>query len=175
MSNSKPGNIVKQIICYIGGLLIITIGINISKMSNLGISPVSSIPRATEQIWGFTLGVTTFIIYVFLVLAQLIILRKNFKLRNALGILLTFVFSWMIDLTGTDPKAIGHLMLNFPRPSNYIMQFIYMVVSVIIIGIGVFLYLRPNWVPMPAEGLAGAIAQVTGKTFGDCKTIVDKV
>ena len=49
MSNSKPGNIVKQIICYIGGLLIITIGINISKMSNLGISPVSSIPRATEQ------------------------------------------------------------------------------------------------------------------------------
>ena len=99
MSNSKPGNIVKQIICYIGGLFIITIGINISKMSNLGISPVSSIPRATEQIWGFTLGVTTFIIYVFLVLAQLIILRKNFKLRNALGILLTFVFSWMIDLT----------------------------------------------------------------------------
>ena len=173
MSNSKPGNIVKQIICYIGGLLIITIGINISKMSNLGISPVSSIPRATEQIWGFTLGVTTFIIYIFLVVAQLVILRKDFKLRNALGILLTFVVSWMIDLTGTDPKAIGHLMLNFPRPSNYIMQFIYMVVSVIIIGIGVFLYLRPNWVPMPAEGLAGAIAQATGKTFGDCKTIVD--
>ena len=53
------------------------------------------------------------------------------------------------------------------------MKLVYLVVSVLIIGIGVFLYLRPKWVPMPAEGLAGAIAQVSGKAFGDCKTIVD--
>lgn len=170
---SKPGNLVKQFVCYVLGLLVITIGINISKMSNLGISPVSSIPRACEQIWGFTLGITTMIIYIFLVLAQLVILRKDFRLTNALGIVLTIVFSAMIDLTGTDPNAFGHLLLNFPRPEGYVMKFIYMVVSVVIIGTGVFLYLRPNWVPMPAEGLAGAVAQVTGKPFGDCKTIVD--
>lgn len=170
---SKPGNIVKQFICYVGGMLIITIGINISKMSVLGISPVSSIPRACEQIWGLTLGTVTMFIYVFLVLAQIVILRKNFRIINALGIVITFVFSAMIDLTGTDPNAFGHLLLNFPRPGNYIMKFIYMLVSVVIIGIGVFLYLRPNWIPLPAEGLAGAIAQVSGKAFGDCKTIVD--
>lgn len=173
MKKTKPINLIKQIICYFGGLLIITIGINISKMSALGISPVSSIPRACEQIWGLTLGNTTMIIYVVLVLLQLVILRKNFKLTNALGILLTVIFGYMIDFTGTDPNAVGHLMLNFPRPEGYVMKFIYMVVSVIIIGIGVFLYLRPGWVPMPAEGLAGAIATVTGKAFGDCKTIVD--
>ena len=170
---SNPGNIVKQFFCYIGGMLIITIGINISKMSNLGISPVSSIPRACEQIWGMTLGPVTMIIYVFLVLAQIVILRKNFRPINALGIVITFVFSAMIDLTGTDPNAFGHLMLNFPRPEGYVMRFIYMAVSVVVIGIGVFLYLRPNWIPLPAEGLAGAISQVSGKAFGDCKTIVD--
>lgn len=170
---SKPVNLVKQFIVYIVGLLIITIGINISKMSNLGISPVSSIPRATERIWGFTLGTTTMIIYIFLVLAQLAILRKNFRIINALGIVLTLVFSFMVDLTGTDPNAFGHLLLNFPRPEGYLMKFIYMVISVVIIGCGVFLYLRPNWIPMPAEGLAGAIAQVSGKAFGDCKTLVD--
>lgn len=170
---ANPANIVKQFLCYIGGMLIITIGINISKMSNLGISPVSSIPRACEQIWGMTLGTVTMIIYIFLVLAQIIILRKNFRPINALGIVITFVFSAMIDLTGTDPNAFGHLMLNFPRPDGYIMRFIYMAVSVIVIGIGVFLYLRPNWIPLPAEGLAGAISQVSGKAFGDCKTIVD--
>jgi uncharacterized membrane protein YczE len=79
----------------------------------------------------------------------------------------------MVDLTGTDPNAFGHLLLNFPRPEGYLMKFIYMVISVVIIGCGVFLYLRPNWIPMPAEGLAGAIAQVSGKAFGDCKTLVD--
>lgn len=170
---SKPINLVKQFICYILGLLIITIGINISKMSNLGISPVSSIPRSCEEIWGFTLGVTTMIVYIFLVIVQLLILRKKFKLFNALGIVLTLVFSWMIDLTGTDPNAFGHLLLNFPRPELYVMKLIYMAVSVFVIGIGVFLYLRPNWVPMPAEGVSCAIAEKTGIAFGDCKTIVD--
>lgn len=173
MKKSKPGNIVKQFIVYVLGLLVITIGINISKMSALGISPVSSIPRATELIWGVTLGTTTMIIYIVLVALQIVILRKKFKIINILGIALTFAFGVMIDFTGTDPNAFGHLMLNFPRPEGYVMKFIYMVVSVIIIGIGVFLYLRPKWVPMPAEGLAGAIAEVSGKAFGDCKTIVD--
>lgn len=173
MKNAKPGNIAKQFICYVLGLLVITIGINISKMSALGISPVSSIPRACEQIWGFTLGTTTFIIYIILVVLQVVILRKNFKIINVLGIVLTMAFSVMIDFTGTDPNAFGHLLLNFPRPQNYIMKLVYLAVSVIIIGVGVFMYLRPKWVPMPAEGLAGAIAQVSGKAFGDCKTIVD--
>lgn len=87
-------------------------------MSVLVISPVSSIQRACEQIWGLTLGTVTMFIYVFLVLAQIVILRKNFRIINALGIVITFVFSAMIDLTGADPNAFGHLLLNFPRPGN---------------------------------------------------------
>lgn len=173
MFKSKPVNIVKQFVCYVLGLLIITIGVNFSKMSALGITPVSSIPRACEQIWGLTLGNTTMIIYILLVLLQLIILRKQFKVTNALGIVVTFIFSAMIDFTGTDPNAFGHLLLNFPRPEGYVMKFIYMLVSLLISGIGVFIYLRPKWVPMPAEGLAGAVATVSGKPFGDCKTIID--
>ena len=101
MKNAKPGNIVKQFICYVMGLLVITIGINISKMSALGISPVSSIPRACEQIWGFTLGTTTFIIYIILVVLQIVILRKDFKIINVLGIVLTMVFSVMIECVRT--------------------------------------------------------------------------
>ncbi|MCD7922881.1 MAG: DUF6198 family protein [Clostridiales bacterium] len=173
MKNIRPVNIVKQLIIYVAGLFIITLGINISKMSALGISPVSSIPRACEQIWGFTLGTTTFIVYIFLVIAQLVVLRRRFHITNALGLLLTVLFSVMVDFTGTDPDAFGHILYGFPQPEGYIMKLIYMIVSVIIIGIGAFLYLRPNWVPMPAEGLAGAISEVSGIKFGNCKTLVD--
>ena len=173
MQKLTVSKFIKQLFCYILGLFIITIGINISKLSGLGISPVSSIPRACELIGGFTLGTTTFIIYIFLVLMQLVVLRRRFRLVNALGLVLTVVFSWMIDLTGTDPTAIGHLLINFPQPETYIMRLVYMLSSVIIIGFGVFLYLRPNWIPMPAEGFAQAISAVSGKTFGDCKTMVD--
>lgn len=176
----------KQALCYVLGLFVITIGINISKMSNLGISPASSIPRAGELItskFGFpiTLGICSIIVYTLLVLLQVIILRKKFKLINILGIALAFGFGFMVDITGTDPNAFGHLLLNFPKPQDivsggfllYLVQFGYMLVSLVIIGIGVFMYLLPKWIPMPAEGLAGAISEVSGKSFGDCKTIVD--
>ncbi len=171
----KAKVIIKKAICYILGLFIITIGINISKLSHLGISPVSSIPRACEVIFDFTLGTTTYIIYTILVLAQIALLRKKFKLINILGVALAFVFGYMVDITGTDPNAFGHLMyrLGITTPDSYIMKLVFLVISVIVIGIGVFMYLMPRWVPMPAEGLAQAISDMSGKAFGDCKTAVD--
>ena len=163
----------KQVICYFVGLFIISIGINFSKLSCLGITPVSSIPRACEQIWGMTLGNTTMVVYLLFVVLQFIILRDKFKLINVLGIAVTFVFSAMIDMTGTDPDAFGHLLLVVPKPDNYFSSIFYMIIGMVVCAVGVFLYLAPNWVPMPAEGLASAVSTVSGKTFGDCKTYID--
>jgi len=166
-------NTIKRIIIYITGLTLIAIGVNVSKLSGLGISPASSVPRACEVAWGFTLGTTIIIVYCILVLLQLLILRKDFKWINALGVLVGVVFGYLVDLTGIDPNAPGHLMAGFPRPGSYPVRLIYLVASILIIGVGVYLYLKPLLVPMPAEGLAAAISKKTGRNFGDCKTIVD--
>jgi uncharacterized membrane protein YczE len=183
----KVTDVIKQAVCYLLGLILIACGITLTKMSKLGISPVSSIPRACEVIWGFTLGTTTLIIYVILILLQLAVFLiwslarkgefrerwKKYSWLNLLGFPLTFAFSFIVDLMGVDPNAVGHLLIWIPAPGNYAMKLLYTVCGIIIIGIGVFLYLRPRWIPMPAEGLAGAISTVTGKAFGDCKTFVD--
>ena len=163
----------KKLLCYLLGLLTISLGINISKLSALGISPVSAIPRACERIWGMTLGTTTMIVYIVLVLLQLVLLRRKFKPTRVLQLALTVVFGWMVDFTGSDPNAFGHLMLNFPRPGSYVMQLVYALVGVVVIGIGVTLYLRPHWITLPAEGISDAVATVTGKPFGNCKSVVD--
>lgn len=169
----KALNIIKRVLMYLLGLLIIAVGINFSKMSGLGISPVSSIPRALEVIWGFTLGTMVIVIYCVLVLAQILVLRKKFEIKNILGVPVALIFGTMVDFVGIDKKAFGHLLADFPRPSNYFLQLVFLVASIIIIGIGVYIYLKPNLVPMPAEGLAAAISKVSGKPFGDCKTFVD--
>lgn len=166
-------NIVKRIIIYLVGCSLIAIGINISKMSGLGISPVSSIPRALEVVWGFSLGTMVILVYIVLVLLQLLVLRKDFKLINFLGVPVAIVFGWLVDFFGINPSTVGHLLYNFPRPETYLMKLVYLFASIIIIGIGVYIYLKPQLVPMPAEGLAAAIAKKTGKPFGDCKTLVD--
>ncbi len=167
-------NFTKRLLIYLVGLLIIALGINVSKMSGLGISPVSSIPGVLNANWyQLTLGTMVIIVYCALVLAQVAVLRKDFKWKNVLGIPVAIIFGWMVDLVGIDKNAFGHLLADFPRPDGYVMQLIYLVASIVIIGIGVFVYLNPKLVPMPAEGLALAISQKTKKTFGNCKTAVD--
>lgn len=165
--------IVKKIVQYLGGLLLVAVGINISKLTNLGISPVSSVPRAGELIWGFTLGTATIAVHMICVLLQFIILRRRFKPISILQVLVGVAFGYMVDLTGTDPGAFGHLMLGFPAPQTYVVRLLYMLVSVLLIGLGVYIYLKPGWIPMASEGLSKALAEATGKPFGNCKTFVD--
>ncbi len=174
MDMNKALDFIKRVAIYLAGLLIIALGINISKMSGLGISPVSSIPGVLNAIWPLlTLGTMVIIVYCVLIVAQLIVLRRDFKLKNVLGVPVAIVFGWMVDLVGIDPNAFGHLLLRFPRPQGYLMQLVYLAASILIIGVGVFIYLKPKLVPMPAEGLAMAISQKTDKAFGNCKTAVD--
>ena len=177
----------KKLAVYIIGLMIIALGINISKLSALGISPVSSIPGVlAAKFPEFSLGSMVIIVYCVLVLAQFIVLRKNFKLKNILGVPVALIFGLMVDFLGTAEfkltlagiplgidKTFSGLLLSFPRPQNIVMQFVYLLLSIVIIGIGVFVYLRPRLTPMPAEGLAAAIAEVSEKAFGNCKTCVD--
>ena len=176
-----------RLLIYVVGLFIITIGINISKLSALGISPVSSIPAVlADIIENVSLGNMVIVVYCVLVLAQLVVLRKKFKWKNVLGVPVALIFGLMVDFTGVAaynikigtidlgiPYTFNGLLMNFPKPANVFMQFVYLFASMIIIGIGVFIYLRPKLVPMPAEGLAAAISEVSQKPFGNCKTLVD--
>lgn len=164
---------IKRIALYLFGMLVIALGINFTKMASLGIAPVSSIPRALEVIFGLSLGTMVIVLYCFLVLLQLIVAGKNFRWVNLLGIPIAIVFGFMVDLLGTDPNAFGHLLVNFPRPATYWMKLLYLLAGILIIGIGVYLYLKPNLIPMPAEGLAQVISEKYGMAFGNCKTLVD--
>lgn len=182
-------SIIKRIAFYLIGLFIITIGINISKLSSLGISPVSSIPAVLAGIIpNVSLGNMVIVVYCVLVVAQLVVLRKKFKWKNVLGVPVALIFGLLVDFTGVAEyrlkigtidlgidRTFDGLLINFPKPSGVVMQFVYLIASIIIIGIGVFIYLRPKLVPMPAEGLAVAFSEITSKPFGNWKTIVDVV
>lgn len=161
---------IKKVICYVGGMFLIAVGINISKAAGLGISPVSAIPYAVELIWGIELGISTAIVYMFLIGLQVLLLRKKYKPIQLLQFLATYVLSFFITCTG---KA--HLLFWLPEPGNYAVSVVYLLISIMVIGVGVSFYLMPQWIPLPAEGLAKAMETVSnGKLpFHKCKSIVD--
>ncbi|GAA0181066.1 YitT family protein [Clostridium sediminicola] len=160
----------KKVFIYVLGFFILAVGINISKLAGLGISPVSSIPYACELIFGIELGKATYIIYIGLILLQIILLRKDYKIRNLLQIVSTFVLGTFITYTGNE-----YLLFWLPEPSTYILQLVYLLISIVVIGIGVSLYLCSNIMMLPAEGLCGAIVQVSKDklNFGNAKVCVD--
>lgn len=49
----KTRSFPNRLICYFVGLFIMTAGIAISVKSNLGVSPVSSIPYTVTRCWGW--------------------------------------------------------------------------------------------------------------------------
>ena len=175
MTDVKPGrkNTATKAVSYILGIIFIAIGINTTKLAQIGISPTSSFPRAIEAVTSLSLGTATTIVCIGMVLVQMLILRKRFKPVNVLGIPLSIAFGWVIDFFGTDPRTFGHLLAGVPRPETYPMKLLCFIIGISILSFGVFLYSRVMWVLMPTDGLGRAIAEVTGKNFGDCKTMVD--
>ena len=71
---------------YITGLFIMTLGIGISVKSDLGVSPVSSIPYTMTCVWGIEMGKATILFHAALVAIQIILLRRRFRLRNLLQV-----------------------------------------------------------------------------------------
>jgi uncharacterized membrane protein YczE len=160
----------KRLLFYIGGFFILAIGINISKTAALGISPVSAIPYAAELIWGIELGKATLLVYVGLILLQIVLLRKDYKVIQLLQIVCTYILSFFITYTSTK-----YLLIWLPIPSNYAFKLIYLLISIVVIGIGVSFYLVANYIPLPAEGLCNAIVKVSKDKFkfGNVKIGVD--
>lgn len=160
---------IPKICSYVGGIFLIALGVNLSKMAGLGISPVASVPYAVELIWGIELGLATAIVYIFLILLQLILLRR-FSIMPFLQLLTTVVMSGFTTITST-----AYLLKWLAKPETYLQSLVFLAISIVLIGIGVFFYIKPNYIPIPSEGIAKTLVQISkGKLqFPNAKVTVD--
>ena len=86
----------KRVFNYLLGLWFITLGIGFSIKSNLGATPVSSIPYTSNLIWGIEIGKATIIFHAVLVLIELILLGKEFKVKHFLQVFVGVLFGYFI-------------------------------------------------------------------------------
>ena len=91
-----------------------TIGIAVSVKSNLGVSPVSSIPYTMTCVWGIEMGKATILFHTFLVLIQILLLRRNFKPVNLLQIAVGVIFGYFYNLL----QLSGHIPANTEQSSD---------------------------------------------------------
>lgn len=164
MKTINPTKLAARLGIYCLGLLILAFGIALAVNSNLGVSPVSSLPFVVSQIAGISLGTCTIVIYALYILLQMVISRK-FQPTLLLQLVFSTIFGYFVD-------GAKFLLGDFCLPT-YFGQLVMLAASILLIGFSLVLYIDVDLAPMPAEGLVGCISAINGRPFSQMKTAFD--
>ncbi len=141
---------IKKIMLYILGLFILALGVAFSVKSNLGVSPVSSVPYVLSRIFPLSLGFWTVIFYLFCMLLQALILKRDYRIINLFQIAASFAFGFFTDLT-------INLISFLPATDNYVFRFLYLIVGISCIALGILFYLTTALISLPTDGTVQAV------------------
>lgn len=158
----KEENYAVRLVIYLIGLFIMTLGVSMSVKSNLGVSPVSSIPYTITCITGLEMGKATILFHIVLVALQILILRKAFKIKNLLQVVVGVVFGYYTTFS-------NYLFSFLPTPDNIIVRMMLMLGSTVLIAVGIFFYLPADIIPLAGEGAMKAVSDKTHIIFDKVK------
>ena len=155
-----------QIGVYIVGLFILSLGAPFALNSELGIPPVNSLPFVISFILEMPPGtVLTWVLVAFIIL-QILILRRDFELKNLSQIIFSFIFGYFINF------AI-FLVGDFSLPT-YLGQLAMMGLSILAISFGLSTYMEARLINMSPEALVWAIvSKIPNGTFPPVKIVFD--
>lgn len=154
-----------RVVIYCLGLLLLAFGVAVSVNSNLGVSPVNSLPYVISLILQVPMGSCITVVFCIYILLQFLLLGRNFNPVNLLQIAFSTLFGYFVNFA--KAQIGGWALLGYPG------QLAMLAMSIVLIAAGILLYMEAQLVPMPMEGLSMAIAGKLGKSFPSVKTAVD--
>lgn len=157
--------LIKRYIFLLVGLFVNGLGVSFITKAGLGTSPITSIPYTLSLGFTPTVGMFTLVFNIFLVILQVILLRRNFQLQNLLQLPIIALFSFFIDLTMS--------LLGFIQPETYVLKVISLVIGCLILGFGVFMEMVANVAMLPGEATVRAVSDVFSTDFGKTKIAFD--
>lgn len=157
--------LIKRYIFLLVGLFVNGLGVSFITKAGLGTSPITSIPYTLSLGFTPTVGMFTLVFNIFLVILQVILLRRNFQLQNLLQLPIIALFSFFIDLTTS--------LLGFMQPETYAMKVVSLIVGCLILGFGVFMEMVANVAMLPGEATVRAVSDVFSTDFGKTKIAFD--
>ncbi len=157
----------RAIIKYLLGLFIVSMGINLSIVANLGMSSVNSVPYSISIALQAPFSICVVVVYSFYVFLQYLILKKDFKWTNLMQLVCVTIFGQFVELT-------GYLTSTYLIAETMLMRFVALFFSISCVAFGVSLYVQANLIMLPVEGLTSALTHKFPKySFGNIRTALD--
>lgn len=162
----ENNNIISRSIIMLAGLLFMGIGIAFTRRSELGISPISSVPNIISYRFTFlSVGTWLMIWNLVLIMCQIIILKKDFKPFQLLQIAVALVFGYFTDF--------GVWISSFISNSAYLSRLALSICGTVVLGFGISLTLVADVIMNPGEATVKVISDALGKKFSDVKMVFD--
>ena len=162
-----PTQFFPRLFLLLSGLGLLAFGVVLSIHSNLGTSPISSVPYSFSYIFPLTVGTLTVLMHIIMILLQMLILKSRFQWIQWLQLPVGILFGAFID--GLMWLTQGWSIESYP------LQLLACLASCLITALGVSLVVKASRVLLAAEGLYQAIAVRYRLDFGNCKTYGDIV
>lgn len=158
--------LVKRYILFVISLFFCGVGIALTKHAELGVSPISSLANVISIKFDFiSFGNWLIVSNLVLLLGQIMLLRRNFKLIQLVQIPLSFIFGYFTDF--------GMWMIKDIPNENYIVRLLLVFAGIFFIGFGISLGVIADVVLNSGEAFVKALADVTKKDFGTVKIVFD--
>ena len=103
-----------RIALYLIGIMVLALGITLNTKTNLGVSPIISIPYAVAQIFGYETGTAVFVAYLIFIVLQIVLLKGKFppfQLLQVAASYLTSAFITIFDRVLPVPEQMGSRLL----------------------------------------------------------------
>lgn len=133
----------KQCLLYLIGLNIMSIGIVLSTRTHLGVAAISSVAYSYSIFFNISFGLSNVILYVVFILIQ-ILLMKSLSYKILMQIPMAVLAGIFIDIYD---NLIA--LLNY----NFLINFILLLTSNILTGIGVYFMTKADLVLDPGNGI----------------------
>ncbi|MBR6198754.1 MAG: hypothetical protein IKQ61_00670 [Spirochaetales bacterium] len=157
---------IRRYILFIISLFFSGLGVAFTKHGELGVSPVSSVANVINYKFpSISLGTCLILWNVLLILGQILILRKKFRLIQLLQLPLSVVFGLFTDL--------GMIIVDKIPINSYFTQLCMIFIGITIRSFGVALAVIANEILNSAEAFVKAISDTIGKPFGNVKIVFD--
>ena len=155
----------KRLFLYIAGIIIMSLGLSLNVKSYLGMAPVLTMPGVISDIFHLSFSNTLFAFYGLFILLQYLLDKGHFRMYDLIQLPVGFLITRMVALfTSIIPSS---------SESPIVVKGVILILAIIVTGIGVAVSVDMRIVPNPADGLATALGERTGKGLGTGKNIVD--
>ena len=160
---TKTKRFIFRLLIFCAGLIVLSLGIDLNTKTQLGISPINSVPFNVHKMTGLPLWVCVYAFYLLLILLQWLLLQKDFHPVQFLQIATSFVNSILIQFFDD----------RIPLLTKPVSQYLVLVLAIVLTAVGISLTAGMKLIPNPGEGAASAIGTALKKDFGLGKNVLD--